>query len=264
MLRTLTPAAAFLISFAGAASAHDTWLLPDRFSVAVGGSVELAMTSGMNFPANDVAVAAERLAENGVRGAGAAGTLKVEGAREGALRLSAALTRDGVAAFWATSRPRTVDRPADQVGHYLDEIGHAETAGKAWEARGRPAWRETYVKMAKTFVAAGKGGGEVDWRRPVGLPLELVPDFDPTAVTAGRTVTLRLLWEGKPVRIQVTALDAGGQPSRRYPDAEGRVSFTIASAGPWLFKATRLAESAGGAEWASQFTTLTIEAKASR
>lgn len=263
MRGSMTFAATLFLSLGlgGLAAAHDTWLLPARFAVPAGASVDVAMTSGMSFPKNESPVAADRLARTGVRAPGAAGELKVRGVRGGALRLSAALPRDGVAVLWAMSRPRTLDLEPDDVVHYLEEIGHSETIGKAWEARGRPRWRETYSKAAKTFVRVGKGGGEASWRDTVDLPLELVPESDPTLVKAGDLFTLRLLWQGKPVEtIPVVAVGPEGKPRLLRPDAEGRVSFPVTRPGPWLFKATRIAEVTGGTEWESQFTTLTLKA----
>jgi len=260
---TFTTTLFLSLGLGGLAAAHDTWLLPARFAVPAGASVDVAMTSGMSFPKNESPVAADRLAGTGVRAPGAAGELKVRGARNGALRLSAALPRDGVAVLWAMSRPRTLDLEPGDVAHYLEEIGQADTVGKAWEARGRPKWRETYSKAAKTFVRVGKGGGEA-WRDSVDLPLELVPESDPTLVKAGDLFTLRLLWQGNPgERVPVVAVGPEGKPHLLRPDAEGRVSFSITRPGPWLFKATRIAEITGGAEWESQFTTLTVKAKAS-
>ena len=261
---TLAGTILFSIGLAGSAAAHDTWLRPGRFAVPAGASVDLTLTSGMSFPKNESAVAPDRLARTGVRAAGTTGELKVEGARDGALRLSAALPRDGVAVLWAMSRPRTLDLEPDEVVHYLEEIGHSETIGKAWEARGRPRWRETYSKAAKTFVRVGKGEGAASWRDDVGLPLELVPESDPTRVRAGDTFTLRVLWQGQPAALPVGAVGPEGKPQLARPDTEGRVSFTITRRGPWLFRATRITPTASGSEWESQFTTLTVEANASR
>jgi uncharacterized GH25 family protein len=250
------------LALAAPAGAHDTWLLPGAFAVRAGGSVELAMTSGMGFPKNESPVAPDRIARSGFRAGGGSGELKIEGTRDGALRLSAVLSQAGVATLWAVSRPRTLDLKPDQVAHYLEEIGQADTVGKAWEARGRPAFKETYSKATKTFVRVGTTSGKPLWQDPVGLPLELVPVSDPTAIKAGDTFVLRLLWEGKPLdTVKVAALGPDGKPQMLRPDAAGRVSFAISRPGPWLFKATRLTESAKRPnEWESEFTTLTVEA----
>jgi hypothetical protein len=58
--------------------------------------------------------------------------------------------------------------------------------------------------------------------------------------------------------VAVVALGPDGKHRIARPDTEGRASFTISQAGPWLFKATRLTERAN--EWESVFTTLTAEA----
>ena len=251
-----------VIALAAPVAAHDTWLLPTTFEVRPGAKVDLAMTSGMTFPQNETPVSPDRIAQTGVRAGGSKGELRVEGTRDGALHLSAVLTREGVAALWAVSRPRTLDLAADEVTHYLEEIGQGETVGKAWAARGRPAWRETYSKTAKTFVRAGASGPRLSWEEPAGLQFELVPGSDPTSLKAGDTLVLRLLWEGRAIAtVPVAAVGPDAKPQMRRPEAEGRVSFTVSAPGLWLFKATRLVEGASRNEWESQFTTLTIEAR---
>jgi hypothetical protein len=167
-LRRLALAVLLTLAIAGPAMAHDTWLLPGGFAVKTGDSVDLAMTSGMSFPKNGSPVAPDRIARTGLRVGGTSGELKVEDTREGALRLSAALPTEGVAVLWAVSRPRTLDLKPEEVGHYLEEIGAADTIGKAWNERGRPAWRETYSKLAKTPSASRWSWSLDPIRRPSG------------------------------------------------------------------------------------------------
>jgi uncharacterized GH25 family protein len=54
--------AALLLLFAGSAGAHDTWLLPETFSVAPGAELVFELTSGGEFPALDTAIEPERVA----------------------------------------------------------------------------------------------------------------------------------------------------------------------------------------------------------
>lgn len=255
-----------LLALAAPAAPHDTWLLPAKFMVPAGTSVPLDMTSGMGFPKNESAVAPDRIAQSGVRSGRTRGVLKVGRAEAGALRLEATLREEGVAVLWAVSRPRTIDLKPDQVEHYLEEIGAQDSVGKDWVARGRPAWRETYSKIAKTYVRVGSAGEDAGWRDPVGLPLELVPAVDPTKVHAGDAFVLRLLLDGKPLGgVAVTAVGGEGKPEMRRTDADGNASFTVSRPGPWLFKATRLTGTgSAGTEWEAQFTTVTVEAKPPR
>jgi len=253
--------AAALMTSVPYAAAHDTWILPRSFRVTPGHAVEVGMTSGMAFPRNESAVAPDRIADSGLRVGSRRQPLVAAGTADGALRLTGRPTGSGVAVVWAVSRPRTIDLKPDQVEHYLEEIAADPQQVEAWRGRGRPAVRETYFKVAKTFVRVGEKGGEPEWSTPVGLSLELVPEADPTAYTVGDTVAWRLLWQGAPLQgTAVVAVRPGlAKPLIARPDASGRVSFRIDGPGPWLVKATRLdAPAKAGAEWTSQFTTATF------
>ena len=82
------------IGLAGVASplrAHDTWLLPAQARVQPGASISLGMTSGMEFPKDDSAIAANRVGRSGVRLAGAERPLARHEDGEHAMRLAAEL-----------------------------------------------------------------------------------------------------------------------------------------------------------------------------
>ena len=260
--RVATIALAELLA-AGAVSAHDTWLLPARFRTETGERLSFGLTSGMAFPEPETAVAAERLTEAKLRLAGTTVALEPGTADPRSLLLAAAPPGRGVAVAWIATGGRTLVLNSDEVLHYLEEVGALESIGAEWTKAGRPAWRETYSKRAKAYVRVG-GRGDDGWKAPSGLDLEIIPDADPTAVSAGDTLSVRVLWNGQPLAGQ--ALGASGIPPARpvlaTTDADGRVSFLLSRAGPWLLRATRIrpSESRPG-EWESVFTTLTFEAR---
>jgi uncharacterized GH25 family protein len=258
----LIAAALVLLSLPTPAMAHDTWLLPARWQLAPGAAIQLELTSGMGFPALDSAVAADRLTANSLRLAGKDYSLATSPAPQ-ALQLSAVVAGEGIAVAWIASRERTLDLTAQEVEEYLEEIGAGGTIGRQWVASGRPAWRETYIKLAKTFVRVGDPTGDTTWGQPVGLLLELVPERDPTQVQAGDRFGVQLLWRGEPLAdLAVIAAAARGRPIEVTTDANGRAMFTMDRPGPWLIKATliRPSERRPG-EWESQFTTLTLEVR---
>jgi len=253
-------AALLLLFVPRALNAHDTWLLPDRFRVATGDSLGLGLTSGMDFPAPESAVAADRLLTRRVRLAGRIQSLTL-GKADQALRLSAALPSEGIAAVWVATRPRTLTLTPEQVGEYLAEVGATDTVGPVWKRSGQKSWRETYAKLAKTFVRVGETT-DGSWAEPVGLGLELVPEADPTRLGVGDTLALRLLLDGRPL----TGFPIGvvpalpGKPLLSRTDGQGRVSVRLDQAGPWMLRVTRIVPSAARpSEWDSTFTTLTVD-----
>jgi len=242
--------------------AHDTWLLPGSFRVQPGAVLRLDLTSAMAFPMPESPVSAERLLDAQVRIGSATLPLAAQPGAE-ALALEVRVDQPGVAAAWVSTRERTLDLAPDEVEHYLEEVG-AEAVARQWREAGRGPWRETYAKRAKTYLLVGAVADE-SWRKPVGLDLEIVPEADPTALSIGDFLPIRVLWQGRPLPGQAVGA-VGSTPSKAVlatTDDDGRVTLTLGEAGPWLFRATRIVpSSAGPDEWHSVFTTLTLEVRA--
>jgi uncharacterized GH25 family protein len=95
----------------------------------------------------------------------------------------------------------------------------------------------------------------------VGLELEIVPDQDPTRLTAGAELPVRILHQGAPV----PGFAVGAQREREteisfaQTDDSGRALIKLAKPGRWLLSGTLLRRSRDAArEWDSDFTTLTL------
>ena len=246
-------------SWASSAAAHDTWLLPARFDLPAGGRIELDLTSGMGFPAPESSVQPNRLATTGSRIAGRTVPLDAGNPDKTALRFSVRTRGTGVAALWIATRPRTLSLTPTEVQEYLREIGAAEEVESRWRRQQR--WRETYVKLAKTYVRVGPPTADQSWREPVGLQLEIVPLADPTTLLVGSELSVQVLRDGKPwPRFSVSALPSATiEPIMRRTDGEGRAVFALDRPGPWLLRGTVIEPSSSpDADWQSLFTTLTV------
>lgn len=247
------------------ALAHDTWLLPSRASVAVGEALVLEMTSAMRFPEPEVPVKPERIARSGMRIGGTTVPLTPQDGAGKALKLSATPKADGLATVWAEGLPRELDMKPDAVEHYLAEAGATEVRDQ-WIKAGRGRWHETYFKCTKSFVRVGAPGDDRSWSEPVGLPLEIVPEVDPTRLASGQRIAVRVLEDGKPaIGLSVAAATTGGKVTATgVTDGEGHVSLTLHKAGPWLIKAIRLRAGDAPGDWRSRFTTLTVDVREAR
>jgi uncharacterized GH25 family protein len=250
---------AMLGSWASSAAAHDTWLLPARFDLPAGGRIVLDLTSGMGFPAPGSSIQPDRLAATGLRIAGRKLPLDAGNPDQTALRLSVRTSGTGVAALWIVTRPRTLSLTSTEVQEYLREIGAAEEVESRWRRQQR--WRETYVKLAKTYVRVGQPTADQSWQKPVGLQLEIVPLADPTRLRVGSDFSVQVLRDAKPLpRFSVSALaSATNEPIMRSMDGDGRAVFTLDRPGPWLLRGTLIEPaSSPDADWQSLFTTLTV------
>lgn len=261
-LRTVT-AVLLLAAVGRGASAHDTWLRVAASPAESGSPIRLDLTSGMAFPALGTAIRKERVAQARVRLGGTTAPIERLAVAAKSLRLEIAPAAKGVATLWVELHPRELTLTPALVQEYLHEIGASEEIAARWAARPEPKrWREVYTKHAKTIARVGPGAGgtavDTSWRDPVGLRLELVPESDPLALHRGGTFTVRLLKDGKPL----AGLAVGAERARKRvfetSDSEGRVTFALDQAGPWLLAATELREGPEG-RWESDFSTLTVE-----
>jgi hypothetical protein len=239
--------------------AHDTWLVP-RQPASAAGTLEFDLTSSGAFPAPESAVAADRIARSGLRLAGRTEPLEAAAKNAQALRLRARTGGEGIATAWVETRPRTLTLKPDELAHYLEEVGAGDTIGAEWRRSGLGAWRESYVKLAKTLTRVGGARDDASWGEAVGLELELLPERDPTSLRPGESLGVRLSFRGQPLPgLAVSAAARGRSLPLQKADAEGRVSFTLDRAGPWLVRATRLERAAGAdADWRSWFATLSF------
>ncbi len=99
---------------------------------------------------------------------------------------------------------------------------------------------ERYSRCAKSIVQVGqpRAGlqGQVD--KPVGLPLEIVPEANPYGTKRPATFPVRVLYAGHALAgalVKLTNLANDASPFEvRLTDRDGRASFTMPSAGAWL------------------------------
>ena len=254
-------ALALALAFAGSARAHDTWCLPQKFAASPGEVVRLELTSAMDFPAPESAIAAERLERAVLRLAGREEDLRPEGGGERALVLEASLHSAGVAVLGVQLHPRPISLTPDQVEEYLAEIGAPEAVHRAWKDLGAREWREVYAKHAQSFVRVGEASADRAWSEPLGLGLEIVPEADPTRLIAGGSLPVRVLRHGAPLAgLRLSSLpEGGGAEQVATTDADGRATLAFERSGRWLVRGTDLRRSQrADAEWESDFTTLTL------
>jgi uncharacterized GH25 family protein len=260
-------AAGFLL--AACALAHDTWIRPASARIEPGAVLRVSMTSGGAFPEPESPIDPARIRRAEVLERGSPKAIASRKRRARTLELAIRFDTPGVATVAVSLAPRTLTLEASKIGEYLDEIDARETAGAIWSATPEPRrWRESYTKHAKTHARVGDAAGDDSWRKPVGLALEIVAEKDPTALSAGDSLPVHVLRDGRPLAGFSLRADPGpgGKTLRRTTDADGRAVFVLDRAGPWLLAGTDLRRDAEAKLWRSDFTTLTVEvaAEASR
>lgn len=254
-------AGSIVVALAGSALAHETWIMPSKFSAKVGVDVRFDLSSGMAFPHLESAIKVERVARAAFRLGQGEVSLKELETSDKSLVVRQAFSKEGVATVWLDLGPKDIELTDDEVAEYFDEIRATEDIRATWAGqKGRIAWRETYTKHAKTFLAVGTVEADRSWAVGVGQALELVPSSNPLTVTVGGELTVTLQISGKPFANSPIGLQVEGVKERvfRTTDAEGRATFPITLGGRAMLYAVRLLPAQDGRSWNSDFCTLTF------
>lgn len=224
----------------------------------------LSLTSGMEFPKLDHAIAPDRVASATWQTVKTRGALGTGTSAANALEFRAT-SASGTTVYSVVLHPRPSKLKREQVREYIDHLGipNADARFDEWARTSKGA--ETayrYTKYAKTFVRAGAADASHVWSEPAGLRLEFMPQNDPTSLDAGSTLEVMLVDRGKPLGGYPVALlrEGGKDPIPSVTDAGGRVRLSLAVPGHYMLRATVLEPSSDpSSTWDVHFTTMTFE-----
>ena len=247
-------------------TAHEYWLLPDRFAAAPGEPVAIAHRVGTGWPGETLPRAPTRIVRFGL--VDARGERPIEGDAGADPAGSIALRRPGVALAVYRSRTSSVRLEPALFESYLREEGLDRViAIRAARGESEAPALEIFSRNAKAMlVATGStpAGDGARWRRPVGLTLEFVAETDPRRHVAGAAFAVRLLHRGQPLEgALVKALPRSGKERllTARTDRQGRARLVLPEAGVWLINAVHMidAPAGSGATWESLWSSLTFE-----
>lgn len=252
---------------AGAAAAHEFWVEPLAYQVAVGERIQAKLKNGENFKGTTYPYLDELFTRFEI--VTRAGAAPVTGRRGDNPALDVKTARGGLHAVVYESKMYDLvytdfaKFEAFVRAKKLDPIleTHAE--------KGYPTDRvkETYYRYPKALVKVGSGAGRDG---PTGQPFELVAEINPYSEAAKEGVRVRLYYEGAPhpfADIQIYHFPAGAEKAAKAhatTDATGRAVIPAFDGGPFLINATLLRPPrpegvAVGAHWESLWATMTYE-----
>jgi uncharacterized GH25 family protein len=246
--------------------AHDFWIEPDTFRPAPEHALQVSLRVGDTFgrgePLPRDLAHARRFTV-----AGPDGERTIPGRHgrtpAGRVRLSTA----GTYVLAYGSRPRTVQLDAERFEAYLHDEGLERiVAIRADTGESLEPGREAFSRCAKAIVHVGAPGAP-GWDRPAGLSLELMPARDPSTLTPGDVLTVRLLDEGRPLAgARVSAVPAADPNARVQATTagDGGAGLRLDRPGVWLVKSVHMRRAAAGVDvdWESRWASLTFEVPA--
>src|SRR5262245_669929 len=242
------------------AAAHDFFIMPDSFRIAVGDTVKIGFHSADGFP--DSTTIPKRLQGASLHTAN--GVIPIQPAEDGK-RMAGTVnvpTAGHVILTVVNAAATETMRPAAFLDYIKEEgLSHIiESRTQRGEAD-KPA-RERYTMYAKSILLAGEPSAA--YSRPVGSPIEIVPEKDPYSLKGSGSLPIRVLVKGNPAaNVQVmaasTAAGAGKNQVIGRTDAQGRLVVPVQS-GKWRLHALQMERSSSSdADWESLWATLTFE-----
>ena len=225
-------------------AAHEFWLEPSAYRVEPDALTSLTLEVGLGASRQRSPIPARRIVRFQAIGPDGAvadlrGKLRLDrGAEDADFRLAQA----GVSILvLQTDNHAQSHVPAARFNDYLEDEGLTP----ALERRTRlhlmaVDGSERYFRCAKAMVQVGPpgAGSQSQVTRPVGLPLEIVPQVSPYGSADARVLPVRVLYGGRPLagaRVKLTQLEHDASPLEALvTDHAGRASFTMPHSGTWL------------------------------
>lgn len=241
---------------------HDTYLLPDKFVAQPGEPVVLSLCSGDTFLESEAATNPVQivLAHYG-------SNARITGWSAGDTTTTATIKAPESGSYYAvvSIRPQYSELEWEDFEAYLAEesLGHILAWRKKNNEEKKPG-REMYSHYAKTLLVSG--APDKGWARVIGLPIEIVPDADPSSAQKDDSLPVRVLYRGRPLKgavisaVWVNGNDRGSSVTAAT-DSAGRTKVQIDSTGHWKLHTIHMQRRAdrSEADWESYWASFTFE-----
>ena len=217
------------------------WLVSPQ-GARVGEPVEVEISVGMDFPTSLNAIDPERLTTRAIGPAGESAEVTIR-AVEHESRTIATFTPT-VPGTWmlaSSTRPKQLDMTAAKFNNYLLHDGLAHVlAGRMHRGEMDRDASELYSKYVKCPVQVGAAGEASAAQRVLGERLEIVPLSDPLEASVGGTLSVRVLFDGKPVERANLCWDHPGNgddfAGQTWTDFVGKAIVPIGKTGPMMLR----------------------------
>ena len=261
-LQRIIPLLAVVCSLvARPAIAHEFWIEPETFRPASGAKIPVRLFVGQYFKGESMPWVAENFER--FTFTDARGTENIRAVLGDDPAATLAVRAPG--RLWLVLRSGYFDLTYDKPGEFeafLVKEGIEHLVPR--EQRGKIPTKETYLRFAKSLLAAGKPEPGSAPDRAFGLALELVAETDPYS-GASPEFRVRLLYRGAPLPGALVTAFNKSAPGKRLAevrtDASGRARLKLDRKGPWLVNAVHLipAQKKSKAQWETLWASLTFE-----
>lgn len=249
------------------AMSHEFWLMPKKFTYAVGEDMQVAFMVGENFQGEPWDLSRHKVERLEVHTGITVKKLADRVTPDKGKNLTYKFDREGTHLVALESNYAFIELAPDTFKTYLEEDG-LENIAEERKRTGRTdeRAREFYKRFAKVIVQCGS---KVDntFKRSAGFRYEIFPLANPATLKPGDYLDCLVSWEGKPVHnVMVKVWSHVGNRiflQNIYTEKDGSIRFPLSSPGAWMVSSVKMIPSEkDGADYMSHWASLVFEIKA--
>ena len=245
-------------------SAHDFWLVPNKFRIAPGDSLIISANTGMDFPSSLSAVTPDRIDRFILVGESKKENITELTVQDKSLVANYSFEISGTYVIAAALKPKEIKLTGKEFNVYLlsDGLPNIYELRKKEGILDKDAV-EHYSKYPKTIIQVGNKTDNSPIK-PIGLPIEIVPQVNPYKLKKGDELEVFVLFQGKPLPNADLAWSFPGRGEEFAgsikTDEKGFASIPLIKAGPYVIRLTHMEwVKKPTHEWESYWTSLTFE-----
>lgn len=245
-------------------SAHDFWLIPQKFRINPGDSQTIFANTGMDFPNSLSAVAPDRVDQFILTGKSGKKDITEFEVQGNSLITKCTFEKTGTYVITVSLKPKEIKLTAEEFNEYLLHDGLPDI----YELRKKEGILdkdavEHYSKYPKTIIQVGSQLDKTP-TKPLGLPIEIIPQVNPYGLKLGDDLEVTALFQGKPLSDAEIAWSYPGLGEEfagsKKTDANGKAAVPLAKVGPYVIRLTHMEwVKKQTHEWESYWTSLTFE-----
>lgn len=249
-------------------SAHDLFLKFDTYFLRPNSQATVRLMNG-SFRASEGAVARDRMRDvslvmhDGSISHPEATMWRDEG--ETAL-LDLHTGEAGTYGVSVSTKPREIELKAKDFNEYLAHDGLPDVlAARRRNGEMNKEVRERYSKYVRAVFQVGDARTD-GYRKPLGYPVEIIPQQNPYDLRAGQTLDVLCTLEGQPLVNQFVLAGYESKTGRMSREASARTDtrgiarFRLSGAGKWYVKMIHMTPTTNGdVNYESKWATLTFE-----
>ena len=259
--------------WAGAARAHEFWLVPVTTPLTVGSVARVGIKVGEFFEGESLQWSAPQTVALRLHTADGNADLLPLLARRGATpELSVPLRQPGTTMVTFDSQPNMISLPADTFHAYLHDEGiDFIKARRLASGDDKKPGRDRYRRFVKTLMhvqaaapAEPPAAPDETFSRVAGQQLEIVPLNDPLALSPGGDLGVKLLFDGQPLAGALVKAwhrkDGQSLIVRTRTAADGIAALTLPHPGAWMVSVVHMVPAVGvkDIDWDSLWANLSF------